>query len=296
MTRWVDLHLHSNCSDGALTPAEVVRKAAAAGLAAVAIADHDNVDGIDGALAEGQNCAVEVLSAVELSVVWQGFQDIHLLGYCFDHHHPELCAALAEFRDFRAGRNEQIVTRINQRLVAEGRLPMDFDAITQRAGGTLGRPHIALELIALGYVRNKDEAFDRYLVPCNVDKRFFPIEEAISLIQRAGGVTSLAHPAYISRDRQVLGQLFDAFVDCGLEGIEVYSNQAGNDDIDWFLSETNRRGLLVTGGSDYHGGHDEELLLGGLRGNLRVPYRCVEALRIAAARRQAEEPGAASRS
>jgi len=296
MSRWVDLHLHSNCSDGALTPAEVVRKAADAGLVAIAIADHDNVDGIDAALAAGQSCGVEVLPAVELSVVWQGFQDIHLLGYCFDPHHPELCSALAEFREFRAGRNEQIVTRINQRLAAEGRLPIDFAAIRQRAGGTLGRPHIALELIAQGYVRNKDEAFDRYLVPCNVAKRFFPIKEAISLIQRAGGVTSLAHPAYISRDRQVLGQLFDAFVDCGLEGIEVYSNQASNDDIDWFLSEANRRKLLVTGGSDYHGGHQEELVIGGLRGNLRVPYHCVEALRFAAARRQAKGSGSASRS
>jgi hypothetical protein len=296
MSRWVDLHLHSNCSDGALAPAEVVRKAANAGLVAVAIADHDNVDGIDAALAAGQSCDVEVLSAVELSVVWQGFQDIHLLGYCFDPHHAELCAALAEFREFRNRRNKQIVTRINQRLATEGRSPLDFDAIRQRAGGTLGRPHIALELIAQGYVRNKDEAFDRYLVPCNVDKRFFPIEEAIALIHRAGGVTSLAHPAYISRDRQVLAQLFDVFVGCGLEGIEVYSNQASNDDIDWFLSEANRRKLLVTGGSDYHGGHEEELVIGGLRGNLRVPYHCVEALRFAAARRQVKGPGSAFRS
>lgn len=296
MSRWVDLHLHSNCSDGALTPAEVVRKAAKAGLAAIAIADHDNVDGTDAALAAGQSCGVEVLSAVELSVVWQGFQDIHLLGYCFDPHHPELCAALAEFREFRNRRNEQIVTRINQRLVTEGCAPLDFAAIQQRAGGTLGRPHIALELIERGYVRNKDEAFDRYLVPCNVDKRFFPIEEAIALIQRAGGVTSLAHPAYVSRDRRVLVKLFDDFVGCGLEGIEVYSNQASNDDIDWFLSEANRRKLLVTGGSDYHGGHEEELVIGGLRGNLRIPYHCVEALRGAAARRQAKGPGSAFRS
>ncbi|PLX73016.1 MAG: phosphatase, partial [Desulfuromonas sp.] len=218
------------------------------------------------------------------------------LGYCFDPHHAELCTALAEFRDFRNSRNEQIVTRINQRLAAEGRSPLNFTDIQQRAGGTLGRPHIALELMARGYVRNKDEAFDRYLVPCNVDKKVFPFEEAVALIQRAGGVTSLAHPAYISRDRQVLVKLFDAFVGCGLEGIEVYSNQASNDDIDWFLSEANRRKLLVTGGSDYHGGHQEELVIGGLRGNLRVPYRCVEELRFAAARRQAKGPGSAFRS
>ncbi len=296
MSRWVDLHLHSTCSDGALTPAEVVCKAAKAGLAAVAIADHDNVDGIDAALAAGQRCGVEVLSAVELSVVWQGYQDIHLLGYCFDPHHAELCEALAEFREFRNSRNEQIVIRINQRLATEGCLPLDFAAIQQRAGGTLGRPHIALELMAQGYARNKDEAFDRYLVPCNVAKQYFPIKEAIALIQRAGGVTSLAHPTYISRDRPVLVKLLDDFVDCGLEGIEVYSNQASNDDIDWFLSEANRRKLLVTGGTDYHGGHQEELVIGGLRGNLRIPYRCVEALQVAAARRQTRDLGSACRS
>ena len=296
MTRLVDLHLHSTCSDGALDPAALVRMAAKVGLAAIAVADHDNVDGIDEALNEGRSCVVEVLPAVELSVVWQDFSDIHLLGYCFDHHHSELRAALAEFRDFRSRRNQQIVERINQRLAEEGRSPLDFDAIRQRAGGTLGRPHIAQELIAQGHVQSKDEAFERYLVPCNVAKRYFPIAEAISLIQRAGGVTSLAHPAYISRDRQVLKRLFDAFVAYGLDGIEVYSNQATNDDIDWFLGEAYRRGLLVTGGSDYHGGGQEELVLGGLRGNLRVPYRCVEELRAAAARRQAARPESAARS
>lgn len=286
MTPWVDLHLHSTCSDGALPPAELVQLAATAGLAAIAIADHDNVDGIDQALAAGRDCGVEVLPAVELSVVWQGYEDIHLLGYCLDHHHPELCAALEDFRAFRAGRNEQIVARVNRRLVGEGRQPIDFDAIRQRAGGTLGRPHIAEELIAAGYVRDKEQAFERYLVPCNVAKRYFPIDEAIALIQRSGGVTSLAHPAYITRDRKELQGLLDRFVACGLEGIEAYSNQATNDDIDWYLGEANRRGLLVTGGSDYHGGNQERLLLGGLRGNLWVPYRCVEALRRAAARRQ----------
>lgn len=296
MAHWVDLHLHSTCSDGALAPAEVVRMAAKAGLTAVAIADHDNVDGIDEALAAGRICGVEVLPAVELSVVWQDFADIHLLGYCFDHQHPELCAALTEFRDFRSRRNRQIVERINRRLARAGRAPLDFEAIRQRAGGTLGRPHIALELVAQGHVRSKDEAFERYLVPCNVAKRYFPIEEAIALIQRAGGVTSLAHPAYISRDRQVLQRLFDACVDYGCEGLEVYSNQATNDDIDWFLGEAHRRGLLVTGGSDFHGGGQEQLVLGGLRGNLYVPYYCVEALRIAAAERQAPKPGLASRS
>ncbi len=285
MTRWIDLHLHSTCSDGALSPAELIRRAAAAGLTAVALADHDNVDGIDEALAAGAEAAVEVLPGVELSVVWEDFQDIHLLGYGFDHHHRELQAALREFRAFREGRNGQIVEAVNRQLAEEGAPPLDFGAIRQRAKGTFGRPHIALELMARHLVRSKEEAFERYLVPCNVPKRYFPLPEAIALIHRAGGVTSLAHPLLISRDRSELRRLLDAFAEYGLDGIEAFSNQADNDDTDWLQSEARRRGLLITGGSDYHGGPDSEIVIGGGRGNLRVPYACLEALSTALAQR-----------
>ncbi len=283
VAQWVDLHLHSTCSDGALSPTELIRRATAAGLAAVALADHDNVDGIDEALAAGAEAAVEVLSGVELSVVWEDLQDIHLLGYGFDHHHGELQAALQEFRAFREGRNGQIVEAVNRRLAEEGAPPLDFAAVRRRAKGTFGRPHIALELMAQKQVRTKEEAFERYLVPCNVPKRYFPLPEAIALIHRAGGVTSLAHPLLISRDRSVLRRLFDAFAGLGLDGIEAYSNQADNDDTDWLQSEARRRGLLITGGSDYHGGPESEIVLGGGRGNLRVPYACLEAIRTALA-------------
>jgi hypothetical protein len=281
----VDLHLHSHCSDGLYAPAEVIRRAAEAGLAAAALADHDNVDGVDEAMQAGKVHGIEVLSAVELSVIWESFRDIHLLGYDIDHHHPVLKSSLQEFRDFRAGRNEQIVERINEKLVTEARAPITFAEVQAHAEGSLGRPHIAMVLIERGYVRNHDEAFVRYLVPCDVPKRYFPIDEAIDLIHLAGGVTSLAHPPYITDDRRQLRQMFDTFSEMGLDGIEAYNNRCTNADIDWYISEARRRDLIVTGGSDYHGVEGADIVIGGGRGNLRIPYRCVEDIHQTVARR-----------
>ncbi|PLX81803.1 MAG: phosphatase [Desulfuromonas sp.] len=279
MGKLVDLHLHSNYSDGIHPPGEVLRMAAAAGLAAVAIADHDNIDGIDEALAAGRQYGVEVLSAVELSVVWEEYRDIHILGYGFDHHHPELCLALREFREFREGRSARIVERINEMLRGEGRATIDFEQVRSRAGGTVGRPHIAMALIEKGVVSSNEEAFRRYLVPCNVSKRLFPIAEAIELVHRAGGVAVLAHPPFITDDRKVFEGLLDIFVGLGLDGVEAYNSGATNADIDWYITLARRRDLIITGGSDFHGLEGGEIVIGGGRGNLKIPYRCVDEVR-----------------
>ena len=288
MTKLVDLHLHSTCSDGLYSPAAVVRLAAEAGLGAIALCDHDNVDGIDAAQAAGAACGVEVLSGVELSTVWESYADLHLLGYGFDHHHPELRASLAEFRDFREGRNEKIVARINAKLAGEGRGPIAFEQVLARAGGTVGRPHIAQELIARGYVKNTEEAFTRYLVPCNVAKRFFPFDEAIKLVHRVGGVAVLAHPPFVTGDRKVLEKLLDTFVTLGLDGVEAWNSGATRHDIEWYITLARRRGLVVTGGSDFHGNEEGAVRIGAGRGQLRIPYACVEELRAALAARRRE--------
>lgn len=285
MNKYVDLHLHSTCSDGTHAPAEVVRMAARAGLSAVALADHDNLDGIDEAMAAGRELGVEVLPAVELSVLWGEYEDIHLLGYGFDHHDREMEDAFREFRDFRENRNEHIVARVNEKLQEEGREPIDFAEVRARAGGTVGRPHISLALIERGHAADKDEAFRNYLVPCNLQKRYFPIDEAIAMVHRAGGVAVLAHPPFITSDRKVFESLLDAFVPLGLDGVEAYNNGADNDDIDWYITQARRRGLIVTGGSDFHGDEGGQIVIGGSRGNLKIPYRCVEEIREALARR-----------
>jgi hypothetical protein len=285
MNNYVDLHLHSTFSDGVLTPTELVAAAAGLGLRAIALADHDNVDGIPEALVAGRKYGVEIIPAVELSVHWQDQNDLHLLGYAFDHENAALQKALGEFRDFRAGRNQRILANINLRLIAEGRQPLDFQDVRRRAGGTLGRPHIGQTLVAGGYVRDLEEAFIRYLVPCNEPKRFFPLAEAISLIHAAGGCSVLAHPPFINVSDNRLMELLDEFIALGLDGLEAYSSGAGNNGIDRYITMARRKNLIVTGGSDFHQPIKGGIVMGVGRGNLKIPYRCVEEIREAVALR-----------
>ncbi|HKJ03992.1 MAG TPA: PHP domain-containing protein [Geopsychrobacteraceae bacterium] len=281
----VDLHLHSTCSDGIYPPAEVVRRAAEAGMAAIAIADHDNIDGIDEAQDAGQKLGVTVLSAVELSSQWESYHDIHLLGYGFDHHDQELQTELKKFQEFRSGRNLEIIERVNLKLAQEGRAPLDPDDVKRKAGGTIGRPHIAQALLEAGCVDGNDAAFDRYLVPCNVPKRYFPLDQAIELIHGCGGVAVLAHPPYITRDRFELEQLVKLFVTFDLDGIEAYNNGASLEDIDWTIKLARKYKLIVTGGSDYHGTKGSEVEIGCGFGRLSIPFSCVEEICQARQRR-----------
>jgi hypothetical protein len=271
----VDLHMHSTYSDGALTPAALVTEAAAIGLRAIALADHDNLDGIPELQAAGPRHGIEIVTGVELSVVWGGLRDLHLLGYAFDAQHAGLNTALEESRVFRAGRNERILERINDRLAGEGRALIPVAAVLERAGGTIGRPHIGQALIAAGHVRTMEEAFDRYLVPCNVPKRFFPIDEAISLIHTAGGCAVLAHPMFIEVTATALPTLLDTLIGLGLDGMECWCGGATNDSVDRLLTLARQKGLIATGGSDFHQPGTGPMLGSGL-GNLRIPYKCVE--------------------
>lgn len=274
----VDLHMHSTFSDGTLTPSALVAAAATIGLRAIALADHDNLDGIPEAQAAGTRHGVEILSGVELSVVWGKLRDVHLLGYAFDPRHRGLSVALEEFRAFRANRSHQILERVNEKLAGEGRETIPVAAVLERAGGTLGRPHIGQALLAAGHARTMEEAFDRYLVPCNVPKRFFPIEEAIALIHAAGGCAVLAHPMFIEVDAQELPPLIDTLVGLGLDGMECWCGGATNDTVDHLLTMARRRDLIATGGSDFHQPGIGPSLGSGL-GNLCIPYACVEELK-----------------
>lgn len=282
MPDFVDLHLHSTYSDGVMAPAELVGQAARLGLRAIALADHDNVDGIPEAQAAGEQYGVEIITGVELSVVWEELSDLHLLGYDFDCRDAALREALAEFRAFRAGRSERILENINQRLHAERRPPLRFAEVAARAGGTLGRPHIGQALIAAGYARDMEEAFSRYLVPCNLAKRFFPIAEAIDLVHRAGGCVVLAHPPFIKVTDAELNNCLDVFIGLGLDGLEAYNSGTDNAGIDRYITIARRLGLIVTGGSDFHQPQPGGVAMGVGRGNLKVPYRCVEEIRAAA--------------
>ena len=278
MENLIDLHLHSSYSDGVRTPGELVTIASGLGLRAIAIADHDTVDGIDEALAAGAACGLEVLPALELSVSFGPYRDVHLLGYLLDHRDPGLLETLKEFRDKRETRGEAIIDRINEKLACEGKGTITSQEAAALAGGALGRPHIAQVLVAKGFAGNMQDAFNRYLVPCDVPKRYFPADEALATVRRLGGVAVLAHPTTITDERAALTGVIDELCALGLDGLEAYNNVCSEQESAWLRALAEKKGLVWTGGSDYHG-IEEGIGIGTGRGAMAVPYACVESLK-----------------
>jgi predicted metal-dependent phosphoesterase TrpH len=278
MTRYVDLHLHSIHSDGIRTPTELVRMAQAKGLRAIALADHDSVDGIDEALAAGAEHGVEVIPALELSVAFGKQSDIHLLGYYIDHHDATLLAKLEKFRRRRDERGKAIVDRINTRLQGQGKSEVSYEEVLASAKGAVGRPHIGRVLIAKGIASTMEDAFARFLGPCDEPKRYFPMDEALAEIKRVGGVSVLAHPSSITNNRKELHSLIRTLADMGLGGVEVFNNRRCDDSAKFLETLAAELGLTMTGGSDFHG-FENDIEMGTGRGGLAVPYRWVEALR-----------------
>jgi len=265
---FIDLHIHSNCSDGAFSPAELVQQASVLGLTCIAIADHDSVAGVSAGLAAAAEQGIKLLPAVELSVQWETCSDVHLLGYGIDYTDSEFIEKLNCFRDRRETRNGLILARVNQELSREGRMTIEAEEVLRYARDVMGRPHIARALLERGYVKSVEEAFRYYLVPCNVPKQYWPIDEAISEISRLGGISVLAHPTTITTDRQELKRIISELAQRGLDGVEVYNNLAQPNEMEFLRRRTLEAGLLVTGGSDYHG-IEEGLQMGRGRGGIR---------------------------
>ncbi len=290
--RTIDLHLHSTCSDGLCSPAELVAMARNVGLRAIALCDHDSVAGIDEAVAASEGCGIEVVPGIELSSMWNSFQDIHLLGYGINHHAEQLREELTLFREFRRERNRRILDRINDRLRRDRRGTLDFHEIQENTGDTVGRPHLARALVAKGYARSMEDAFQRYLIPCNIPKRFFPLDQAIRLVHESGGIAVMAHPLLATSDRDHWDRLLNEYTALGLDGIEAYTPSASASDIEFFLQQAKRRGLVVTGGSDFHGLPVETPTPGSGFGSFTVPGSCLDGIKTALGTKQgkAESP------
>ncbi|MFT4039676.1 MAG: PHP domain-containing protein [Thermomicrobiales bacterium] len=272
----VDLHTHSTASDGLLSPAALVAEAAARGVRFLGLTDHDTVDGIPEAQQAGAALGVEVIPGVELSTSLDGGEGVHLLGYFIDITHPELQDALATWAAARRERSVRMVARLRDIGVA-----LDPAAVDALAGdGTIGRPHIARALVAAGHATDLPDAFNRYLgrnkaayVPRpRVDPR-----DAIRLVLAAGGVPVIAHPFGSGGVEGALDRLIPA----GLLGMEVDYGEYTPEERETLRQIATRRGLIATGGSDFHGpgvgGHLAAL------GGPPVPLAAVENLRAAAA-------------
>lgn len=255
---FIDLHLHSTCSDGLLTPEELVAAACQAKLTTIALCDHDTVSGVAALQQSAAATGISIITGVELSVAFRDHEDIHLLGYGIDISNAELLNNLHAFAVRRANRNREIIAVINTRLSQEGKTPLEVAEVEALADGVIGRPHIGRALLARGYVRDMQHAFDQYLVPCNVPKFYWPMDEALSAIRRAGGVAVLAHPTTISQDLLLLNDLITELQMLGLDGIEIYNSLASEADMLFLQGLARRLDLLVTAGSDFHGTSAED--------------------------------------
>jgi predicted metal-dependent phosphoesterase TrpH len=249
----IDLHTHSRVSDGTDAPAELVAKAAAADLYAVALTDHDTFDGLDEAVAEGERLGVQVLRGLELSCARRG-HSVHLLAYGADPRDPALAAEMVRVRGGRTDR----LTPVLAKLAALG-VPVTESQVLAQVGGSpsVGRPHIADALVAAGFVEDRTEAFDRFLAdggPAHVPRYAIDIERGIDLVHGAGGVAVLAHPWGRGREHVLPADLLTDLVgDHGLDGLEVDHQDHDADARHRLRRLTERLGVLATGSSDYHG-------------------------------------------
>lgn len=264
---YIDLHTHTTASDGTLSPKELVEEACRAGLTAVAITDHDTIDGVKEALEQGRKLGLEVIPGVEISVDFHG--EMHILGYFLNVNSPVLQETLAQLREYRKERNPQIVQKLNDLGFA-----LTLDEVKEEAGGAvIGRPHIAKVLLKKGYVGSLDEAFSKYLAsdkPAYVKKEKLTPQEAINAIIAAGGLPVLAHPKYLPLTRQELNTLLFPLTKAGLKGLEVYYTTHNTAESEFYLALAQQHGLAVTGGSDFHGANKPEIQLGKGLGNLAV--------------------------
>lgn len=263
----VDLHLHSTASDGSLAPAGLIARAAHAGLAALSLTDHDTLDGIDEALAAGRRCGIEVLPGVEISACC-GEGEIHLLGY--DPLFPEkLSAALQELRRERYRRMEKMASRLR----ALGFDITGAEAAAEAEPAAPGRLHLARLMVKRGYTPDLESAFSLYLErgqSAYVPRQNFDAGRALALLHLAGAVPVLAHPG--EAGKSLLGEL----VRMGLRGVEMIHPRHGPNMTRYYRLRAEQMGLLVTGGSDYHG---DENGSGRRLGVYTVPYRCLTAIR-----------------
>lgn len=247
---YVDLHTHTTASDGTCTPSDNVKLAAEAGLAAIAVTDHDTFGGLPEALAAGKKLSIEVIPGVEISTAWNG-QDIHILGYFMEWEDVGVQTRLAALRDVRAERNERLAERLRQLDIAVTLAEVERIARANGATGSIGRPHFAEWLVEHQYCSNMGEAFDKYLGKEGAAyvqvERISPFD-AVDFIHASGGAAVIAHPGLYDAD-----ELVESLVQYGIDGIEAA--HADHDDVQekQYREIAERGNLLVTAGSDFHG-------------------------------------------
>ena len=270
MMRSVDLHVHSNKSDGTLSPTELVRLAAKINLSAFALTDHDTTAGIKEAVDAGKEYGVEVIPGIEISTFYKD-KEIHIVGLCLDYTNRNFLKAIGDEKERRDERNLLMAEKF-----CENGFPVTMDEMYEMfPDSIITRAHFASFLTKKGYVKDNNEAFDKYLgdgKPLYVPKDKKSPSEAIEIIKSAGGASILAHPLLYHLTGGELNNLCKELAQAGLTGIEsMYSTYKGFDELT-VRKLAREYGLLESGGSDFHGAQKPHIRLGDGMGNLMISY------------------------
>jgi len=275
----IDLHVHTTASDGSMSPAEVVRYAKEKRLRAIAITDHDTVEGLEEAIREGDRTKIEVIPGVEVSVDFPR-GTMHLLGYYID---PNCSAFIEKLKIVQKAREERNLKMV-KKLHALG-VKIELAEVARIAeDGQIGRPHFARIMVQKKYAKTIQEAFDKFLRkggPAYVEKFRFSPEEAMKCITTAQGLSALAHPFTLNqRNKNELETLLLELKEKGLEGIEVHYPEHSKEQIELYQYLAYKDGFFIAGGTDFHGLNKEGVDLGEGYGDMELPYSLVEAIKV----------------
>ena len=276
----IDLHIHSTASDGTCSPSEILQLAARSGLQAIAITDHDTLEGSRQALRQDIPPGLHFITGVEISAQapesCRAGGSLHILGYGVDPEHQLLTDTLRRFQRIRETRTHRVLDRLH----ALG-IKLTLEQVLAEVGdGAPSRPHVASAMVKAGIVADIEEAFQKYLKkgrPAYVSKERLDCRQTIDLIRTAGGIPVLAHPYLIPCTKpDDLNELIEMLCSLGLQGLEVYYPKHPPEVVRQYLAMAEKNGLIATGGSDFHGALTPEIELGRGAGDLYVPYELFE--------------------
>lgn len=267
---FIDLHVHSDASDGTMSPSEVVHYALSKGLDAIALTDHDTVDGLKEASAAAEGTTLELIPGIEMSCVYQG-TEIHILGLYIDKDSPALVQGLTDIRRIRKERNERMLARFQ-----EDGFAITMENLTAGNPGTIiTRAHFARVLTEKGYTSSRKQAFDKYLTYggryCNRKEVTTP-ERVMEILTGAGAFPVIAHPMQYHMGYEQIEEMVTCLKGLGLQGIEVYHSSHNQHESGKLKAMASRQKLLPTGGSDFHGENKPDIDIGCGRGGLRLSH------------------------
>ena len=273
----IDLHTHTSASDGTLSPVELIALAKERGIEAIAVTDHDTIEGLPEALEAGKQLGIEVIPGMELSVEHSP-GSMHILGLLINPDDKGLNDTLTKLQESRSSRNPKIIEKLN-----ELKMPITMEEVEKiSGGGQVGRPHIAAALVKNGHVKNTQEAFDKYLKKGAVayfERVRLSRAEAADAIHDAGGLLILAHPGTLGVNGSALDNLLSELKEDGFDGVEVFYNNHSHVEEDRLMKIADKLGFIISGGTDFHGDNKPAIKLGVGYGNMAIPYEVLQEMK-----------------